>query len=282
MNLKNSIFGLVAASFFATTSLASAETLYVLNGGSANGSNFSIQTALVQDLEDRFDDVVYMHTDGCLKTSVMVDRATKNGDSVIWRFVNAYIGEQYCDKIFTGIDSVLNAEFKTGFIVSLKDVGVPLLQDGTTVGHTEATSNDVDAIISANNVDLKKVVYASSKDLTNAVLNGEVAYGYLNSAKRYYHNEDVMTAHYNFTGGEFDGTPSVTTIGGIEYATDELTAYKGNLSIDEMREIFLEEVNKDDSAWGAYMKADRSRGSTAFMENPIESAKVILDRNDWN
>ena len=77
---------------------------------------------------------------------------------------------------------------KAGIIFGHKDVTVPFLTDGATVGISSNLDKVVNAIGKANGIEFKLVRYKNAKSTTLGVLNKEVQFGMSNGAKRFWKN----------------------------------------------------------------------------------------------
>ena len=110
-------------------------------------------------------------------------------------------------------------DYKIGLIFSRLDSTQPLLEDGVTVAYNSGREHYIQHIADANGVKLNPIEYKNSKEIVLAVLNGEVDFGYTDSAKHVWKNADQLLPHYNLSGEILDGVPSVSEIGGQLAAT---------------------------------------------------------------
>ena len=182
-------------------------------GGSFNGQ----MTAYAEDLS-KYYDVEYVQGKGCNKASANIDKITNNGGQVFYIWSGQRTADYYnkkndlCGKI-PSEQNFVNSVLKYGIFFTTQD-GIDknnIFKSGIKVGYNNNTNQRyLQELMNSHGVEWQLVRYENSKGVTLGVLNGEVDFGIVNSAKRYWRNESKLTALYNLSDEDNSGIPSLS------------------------------------------------------------------------
>lgn len=251
------------------TTSALADKLYILNTGSTGGSYNAQTQAWAKDLGDDYE-IELIQSKGCEKALALMSKIDGN---ILTMFSGNWVKREGCAPLIPTEASHLYTDHKIGLIFSRRDSTQTLLEDGVTVAFNSGRKHYIDYIAEANGVKLKPIEYKNSKEIALAVLNGEVDFGYTDSAKDVWKNADKLRPDYNLSDSELDGVPSVSEIGGQTVAATVNFLYFGDAK-DELREQMQEEFGKEDSAIGKYH--DGQKGLRSFlMADPYTSYQAF-------
>lgn len=258
------LFSTLIASIIATSAVA-AEKLYILNTGSTGGSYNAQTQAWAKDLANDYD-IELIQSKGCQKALALMSKIDGN---ILTMFSGNWVNREGCEDLIPTVSSHLYTDQKIGLIFSRKDSTQFLLDDGVTIAYNSGREHYIKYIAEMNGVKLNPIEYKNSKEIVLAVLNGEVDFGYTDSAKDVWKNTDKLVANYNLSDSELNGIPSVTEIKGKVVASTVNFLYFGN-SKSFLREKMQIEFQKPESAIKAYH--DNQKGLKSFiMSNPATS-----------
>ena len=257
----------IAASLI--SSAAFADKLYILNTGSTGGSYNAQTQAWAKDLGDDYE-IELIQSKGCEKALALMSKIEGN---VLTMFSGNWVKREGCAPLMPTETNHVYTDHKIGLIFSRTDSTQALLEDGVTVAYNSGREHYIQHIAEANGVSLNPIEYKNSKEIVLAVLNGEVDFGYTDSAKHVWKNADQLTPNYNLSDEELDGVPSVSEIGGKTVAATVNFLYFGDAK-DALRQQMQEEMGKADSAIGAYH--DGQKGLRSFlMADPYTSYQAF-------
>ena len=267
MNLKAL---LIALSPCVLASTALADKLYILNTGSTGGSYNAQTQAWAKDLGDDYE-IELIQSKGCEKALALMSRIDEN---VLTMFSGNWVKREGCAPLMPTEENHIYTDYKIGLIFSRLDSTQPLLENGVTVAFNGDRKNYIEQIATANDIELFPIEYKNSKEIVLAVLNGEVDFGYTDSAKHVWKNLDQLLPHYNLSGETLDGVPSVAEIGGKTIAATVNFLYFGH-DKETLREQMQDEMSKPESAIGLYH--DGQKGLRSYlMADPYTSYQAFV------
>ena len=193
---------------FKTTMIASA---MLLNGGSKGGTMNAQMTAWMTDLKP-FYNIKYVQAKGCAKTASILRKLKNvpNAQSITMSSSTRDYSNKDCQLIYATKDSYLYSLRKAGLIFKKKGSSADFNKAGSTIGINSNNDKFINALSKVSGINYKLVRYENSKGVTLGVLNGEVDFGIVNSAKRYWRNEAKLTALYNLSDEDNNGIPSLS------------------------------------------------------------------------
>lgn len=249
---------------------AIAEKLYILNTGSTGGSYNAQTQAWAKDLGDDYE-VELIQSKGCEKALALISKIDGN---ILTMFSGNWVAREGCAPLMPTEANHLYTDYKIGLIFSRLDSTQPLLENGVTVAFNGNRQSYIQQIADANDIDLFPIEYKNSKEIVLAVLNGEVDFGYTDSAKHVWKNLDQLLPHYNLSGEILDGVPSVSEIGGKTVAATVNFLYFGD-DKKALREQMQKEMGKPESAIGLYH--DGQKGLRSYlMADPYTSYQAFV------
>ena len=259
----------VTATLISTPAIA--EKLYILNTGSTGGSYNAQTQAWAKDLGDDYE-VELIQSKGCEKALALMSKIDGN---ILTMFSGNWVAREGCAPLMPTEANHLYTDYKIGLIFSRLDSTQQLLEDGVTVAYNSGREHYIQHIADANGVKLNPIEYKNSKEIVLAVLNGEVDFGYTDSAKHVWKNLDQLLPHYNLSGEILDGVPSVSEIGGKSIAATVNFLYFGD-NKKALREQMQEEMGKPESAIGLYH--DGQKGLRSYlMADPYTSYQAFVE-----
>ena len=206
---KKTIFA--GAMLLATSTAALSADLYIINGGSKGGTMNAQMTAWMTDLKPYFD-VKYVQAKGCAKTAAILRKLKNvpNAQSITMSSSTRDYSKKDCQMLYANKDSYLYSLRKAGLIFKKKGSTADFNKSGATIGINSNNDKFIAALSKVTGIEYKMVRYENSKGVTLGVLNGEVDFGIVNSAKRYWRNESKLTALYNLSDEDNSGIPSLS------------------------------------------------------------------------
>ena len=250
MSIKTTLLASVITLAVASTSFAK-DTLYIVNSGSKGGSYNGQLSALAAGLSSKYN-LEYVQAKGCTKTASVLKKLQGKGVDAISIFSESVFGyKPDCKIMWPSKSNFMFGNSKAGIIFGHKDVTVPFLTDGATVGISSNLDKVVNAIGKANGIEFKLVRYKNAKSTTWGVLNKEVQFGISNSAKRFWKNTKKLNGHYVQFDGTIEGIPSIKTIGVDPIPTFDVYIHFGpnrEKIISDIRGVF-KDSNSDYAKW---------------------------------
>ena len=206
---KKTIFA--SAMILATSTAALASDLYIINGGSKGGTSNAQMTAWMTDLKPYFD-VKYVQAKGCAKTAAILRKLKNipNAQSITMSSSTRDYSNKDCQLLYGNKDNYLYSIRKAGLIFKKKGSTADFNKSGATIGINSNNDKFIAALSKVTGIEYKMVRYENSKGVTLGVLNGEVDFGIVNSAKRFWRNETKLTALYNLSDEDNSGVPSLS------------------------------------------------------------------------
>tara|TARA_Y100001937_G_scaffold127665_1_gene200620 strand:- start:929 stop:1771 length:843 start_codon:yes stop_codon:yes gene_type:complete len=206
---KKTIFA--SAMILATSTAALASDLYIINGGSKGGTSNAQMTAWMTDLKPYFD-VKYVQAKGCAKTAAILRKLKNipNAQSITMSSSTRDYSNKDCQLLYGNKDNYLYSIRKAGLIFKKKGSTADFNKSGATIGINSDNDKFIAALSKVTGIEYKMVRYENSKGVTLGVLNGEVDFGIVNSAKRFWRNETKLTALYNLSDEDNSGVPSLS------------------------------------------------------------------------
>jgi len=276
MSIKTTLLASVITLAVASTSFAK-DTLYIVNSGSKGGSYNGQLTALSAGLNSMYD-IEYIQAKGCKKSVSVLKKLLDKNVHAISLFSNSSMGPKpECKGLWPTKNNLMFVNAKAGIIFGHKDVTVPYLTDGATVGISGNLDRVVNAIAKANGIEYKLVRYKNSKSVNLGVLNKEVQFGISNNSKRFWKNIKDLKGHYVLFDNSLQGIPSVKALGIEPKPSFDVYIYFGpnrKKLISDIRDVF-KDSNSDYAKWYSGQKG---------MENNILSSDAerikILDALD--
>lgn len=257
----------LAATFLSSTAFA--DKLYILNTGSTGGSYNAQTQAWAKDLGDDYE-IELIQSKGCEKALALMSKIDGN---ILTMFSGNWVNREGCQNLIPTEANHLYTDQKIGLIFARRDSTQALLEDGVTVAYNSGREHYIQHIAETNGVKLNPIEYKNSKEIVLAVLNGEVDFGYTDSAKHVWKNADTLAPHYNLSGEELDGVPSVSEIGGKTVAATVNFLYFGEDKA-ALREQMQTEMTTDGSAISAYHGGQKGLRSY-LMSDPATSYQAF-------
>jgi len=258
----------VAIAFMSTT--AAAEKLYILNTGSTGGSYNAQTQAWAKDLGEDYE-VELIQAKGCQKTAALINKIDGN---ILTMFSGNWVGREGCEPLYPTVENHIYTDQKVGLIFGRKNNNTSFLTDGIKVAFNNDRDEFLQLIADVNGITIYPIEFENSKEITLAVLNGEVDFGYTDSAKDVWKNADKLVPLYNLSDTELEGVPSITTIGGKAVAATVNFIYFGE-SKESLRMTMQDRSMEDNSAIRLYQEgqkglisyliADPTTSYTAFL-----------------
>jgi hypothetical protein len=247
------------------TTSAYAEKLYILNTGSTGGSYNAQTQAWAKDLAEDYE-VELIQAKGCQKAVALINKIDGN---ILTMFSGNWVGREGCQPLYPTAENHIYTDQKVGLIFGRKNNNTPFLTDGIKVAFNNDRDEFLQLIADVNGITIYPIEFENSNEITLAVLNGEVDFGYTDSAKDVWKNADKLVPLYNLSDTELEGIPSVTTIGGKAVAATVNFVYFGE-SKESLRMTMQDRSMEDNSAIRGYQEGQKGLISY-LIADPITS-----------
>ena len=284
----NKILIILTMMFFATVAQAK-DKLYILNSASACGSFNAQMTAYADGLEP-FYDITYVQGKGCAKATANIKKITDNGYQVlyIWnglRTADFRNGKNdLCTKHATPTNFV-NSVLKYAVFFTKKN-GInkeDIFKEVVKVGYNSSTNQAyLQALMAYHGVDWQLVRYENSKGVTLAVMNEEVDFGMINSAKSYWKDSDKLKALYTLNKKGENGITPLASVSGFAGADDgiaDMFLLEGGDN-KKMRKHIASILNNPDSKISKWYA--KAKGYTQTIDMSIVDGIAITEKQIAN